>query len=155
MSDKLLHKVLVIGKWVLLAVSVVFFVVFAVQILSAEGREAELAACAPVLNWTYVLLAIAVVTALLFPLFFLFRYPKKAIKLGGSLVILAIIFAISYALADSTPIVTATSGTNMDFSDPKVLSFTDMGLIATYILLGIAIVLLAATGIRATIRGSR
>jgi hypothetical protein len=155
MSDKLLNKVLVIGKWALIAISVVLFAIFAVQIVGSDGREAQLDACAPVLDWTYLLLGIAVVVALVFPLIFLFRYPKKAIKLAISLGILALILVISYVLADSTPIVTATSAQNMDFSDPKVLSFTDTGLIATYILLGIAIVLLAATGIRASIRSSK
>ena len=61
------------------------------------------------------------------------------------------VILISYLLASGDPIKVATASSNPDFSNRTVLLTTDTGIIATYIMLGIAILLLAYTGVKSMI----
>ena len=65
---------------------------------------------------------------------------------------MAVIFVVSYLMADTTPLVTATSATDLNFSNPTVLKFTDTGLFATYLLFVISLLLLLLTGLKGVIK---
>lgn len=148
MSDKIIKRVLRIFLGVLLLISVILSIYFVVKISGTDEREALMNAIEPVIDWTYFLLIIAAASAIFFPLLFIVQNPRKAIKALVSLVILAVVVLISYGLSDGTPILTATSATNPDFTNPSVLKFTDMGIFTAYILIGASILLLIATGVR-------
>ena len=147
MSEKIIKRLLRIFLGVLLLVSVILGVYFVVMISGTDEREALMNAIEPVIDWTYFLLIVAA-CAVIFPVIFIVQNPRKAVKALISLVILAVIVLISYALSDGTPIQTATSATNPDFANPTVLKFTDMGIFTAYILIGASILLLVVTGVR-------
>jgi membrane associated rhomboid family serine protease len=91
---------------------------------------------------------IGAVLAVLFPLVHFILNPKNIAKVLVSLGALAAVFVAAYLLSDTTPIVTATSALEPNFSDPSVLKLADTGIIATYILLGTALLALLVTGVR-------
>lgn len=103
---------------------------------------------APYINWAIVLLLIAALLAVIFPLIHFILNPKNIAKVLVSLGALAVVFILSYLLSDTTPIVTATSALNPDFTDPNVLKLADTGIFVTYILLGVAFLALLLTGVR-------
>lgn len=148
MSEKIIKRVLRIALGVLLLVSVVLGIVFVVNIAGTSDREVLRSATEPVLIWTYILLAIAAASAVLFPIAYIIQNPRKAVKALISLVILVVVVLIAYAIADGTPIETATSATNPDFANTNILKITGTGLWTTYILVGAAILLLLVTGVR-------
>lgn len=153
MTDKMLKRVLNISLWTMLGISAIVLIVFAYQVSQAnEDRELLVAASNAPIVWAYVLCALATFTALLFPTINVIRYPKTAVKLLISVAVLVVVFLVAYALADPTPIETATSGTNPDFSDRGVLLFTDTGIIATYILTGMAILALLLAGVKGALK---
>ena len=151
MSEATIKKSLRIALWVLMGVSVIFAAVFVAQIYDTNNREILMNATEPILVWTYVLLAIAAVAAIIFPLIQVVRNPRNALKLLVSVGALGLVILISYLLASGDPIKVATANSNPDFSNRTVLLTTDTGIIATYIMLGIAILLLAYTGVKSMI----
>ncbi len=151
MSEATIKKILRIALWVLMGVSVIFAAVFVAQIYDTNNREILMNATEPILVWTYVLLAIAAVAAIIFPLIQVVRNPRNALKLLVSVGALGLVILISYLLASGDPIKVATANSNPDFSNRTVLLTTDTGIIATYIMLGIAILLLAYTGVKSMI----
>lgn len=151
MTEKRVRLFLRVLMWTLLAVSLLLFAIFAARIsgLESTASKTEQAALANTLIiWTYILIGVATFFTLLFPLLFIVQNPRKAVKLLVSLAFLFVVFGVSYLLADATPIITATSGVNPDFSDRFVLLLTDTGIIGTYILIAIALLLLVFTGVR-------
>lgn len=153
MSENIVRKILRISLWAMMLISVVLIVLFVLRINSADGDVlVEKSAANLLIVWAYILLGIATVTAILFPVGYLVLNPKKAIKALISLALLAFVFFIGYLLADPTPIQTATSNVNPDFSDRGVLLMTDTGIITTYIMLCIAVFALLFTGVRGIIR---
>ncbi len=148
MSEKTIKLILRILLGSLMGISVIIAILFVAQLTGAESAEAEKAVAQPMLYWTYCLLAIAAATAVLFPLVSIIQNPKKALKVLVSLAFLGVIFLVSYLVASGSPIETATSSTNPDFSDPSILKMAGMGLYATYILFGLAIVLLVVSGVK-------
>jgi FtsH-binding integral membrane protein len=140
MSDTLISKILKVLTWLMMGVSVVLTVLFYSDNIT-EG---------PFLVWAYILFAIAALFALAFPVYFFISNPKKAIKALLGIGAMAIVLLIGYLLSDATPIVAAQN--NPDFTDPKVLVWTDTGLIATYILFGVSFLLLLYTGARSAFR---
>ncbi|KQM08716.1 MAG: hypothetical protein AL399_05790 [Candidatus [Bacteroides] periocalifornicus] len=151
MSEATIKRILRIALWVLMGVSVIFAAVFVAQIYDTNNRELQMNATEPILIWTYVLLAIAAVAAIIFPLIQVVRNPRNALKLLVSVGALGLVILISYLLASGDPIKVATANSNPDFSNRTVLLTTDTGIIATYIMLGIAILLLAYTGVKSMI----
>ena len=151
MSEATIKRILRIALWVLMGVSVIFAAVFVAQIYDTNNRELQMNATEPILVWTYVLLAIAAVAAIIFPLIQVVRNPRNALKLLVSVGALGLVILISYLLASGDPIKVATASSNPDFSNRTVLLTTDTGIIATYIMLGIAILLLAYTGVKSMI----
>ncbi len=148
MSEKIVKRVLRIVLGVLLAISVVLMIKFVIDTYDVSDREVLMSAVEPMVDWTYVLLVVAAATAVIFPIIYIIQNPRKAVKALVSLVILAVVVGISYAMSDGTPIQTATSATNPDFSDVSVLKLTDTGIYTTAILVVSSIVLLILTGVR-------
>jgi len=75
---------------------------------------------------------------------------KKTIKALIGIVGMAVVLLIGYLLSDATPIVAPQN--NPDFSNPTVLILTDTGIIATYILFGVSVLILLYTGVRGAFR---
>ena len=73
--------------------------------------------------WSYILFAVAIVAALIFPIIRLFTRPKEAMKSFIALAGIVILVLIAYSMSD---------GTIMDI--PGTLKFTDTILITTYFL---------------------
>ncbi len=151
MSEKLIRNVLRGVQWTLLGISVLFTVIFAIQISGAEGMAAEMEATNPILVWTYILLALGACVAVIFPVIYIAQNPRKAIKVFVALAALAVVILISYLASDATPISAQSASANPDFSNRAVLLMSDTGIIATYILLGVSVLLLVATGLRSLI----
>ncbi len=136
MSNSLLNTVVKAFSWVLMGISVVIAVLFFTNTVNEELF----------IFWAYILTIIAALLAVVFPVIFFAVYPKNAIKALAGLAVLGVVFFAGYLMADTTPIVAAVM--HPDFTNPSVLQFADTGIIATYILFGIAVVSLLFTGIR-------
>ena len=96
------RKLTTIILWVLMAISVVLFVIMFTSI-DSETNPSEKAQSLMALNinWAIVLFAIAAIIALGFALVQMFSDKTKAIWAAGIIVLFAIIIGISYALASS------------------------------------------------------
>lgn len=136
MSNSLISKLVKILSWVLMGTSTVIALLFFAGVVDENLF----------IIWAYVLLGIAAFFAVIFPVVFFVLYPKNAMKALVGLVGLGLAVLIGYLMSDTTTIITATN--HPDFSNPKVLAFTDTGIIATYILFGVAVLGLLFTGIR-------
>ena len=147
MSNKLIALITKIISWVIMGASIIVALVFFFRISGADADMEEIIA-APYINWAIILLLIGAVLAVVFPLVHFILNPKNIAKVIVSLGMLAAVFLTAYLLSDTTPIVTATSALEPNFSDPAVLKLADTGIIATYILLGTALLALLFTGVR-------
>ncbi|MDY0253019.1 MAG: hypothetical protein RBR30_01280 [Tenuifilaceae bacterium] len=147
MSNKLIALITKIISWVIMGASIIVALIYFLRISGAEP-EMETVVATPYINWAIVLLLVGAVLAVLFPLVHFILNPKNIAKVLISLGALAVVFIAAYLLADTTPIVTATSALEPNFSNPAVLRLADTGIIATYILLGTAILALLFTGVR-------
>ena len=147
MSNKLIALITKIISWVIMGASIIVALVFFFRISGAEA-DMEVIIAAPYINWAIILLLIGAVLAVVFPLVHFILNPKNIAKVLVSLGALAVVFILSYLLSDTTPIVTATSALNPDFTDPNVLKLADTGIFVTYILLGVAFLALLLTGVR-------
>lgn len=147
MSNKLIALITKIISWVIMGASIIVALVFFFRISGADADMEEIIA-APYINWAIILLLIGAVLAVVFPLVHFILNPKNIAKVLVSLGALAVVFILSYLLSDTTPIVTATSALNPDFTDPNVLKLADTGIFVTYILLGVAFLALLLTGVR-------
>lgn len=147
MSNKLVALITKIISWGIMGLSIIVALVYFFRI-SGAAPEMEEVIAAPYINWAIVLLLIAALLAVIFPLIHFILNPKNIAKVLVSLGALAVVFIVSYLLSDTTPIVTATSAFNPDFTDPNVLKLADTGIFVTYILLGAAFLALLLTGVR-------
>lgn len=136
MSDTITSKIVKVLSWVLMGISVLFAILFYTGSIDPE----------PFIIWAYILFGLAVLLALVFPLYFFIRNPKNALKTLLGLGVMAVFFVVGYFLADPTPIYSPTN--NPDLSNHAVLVISDTGIIATYLMFGVALLLLLYTGIR-------
>jgi hypothetical protein len=111
----------------LLGLSAVLSVLFFVDVIS-EGL---------LIMWCYVLLGIASITAIVFPLINMAQNPKSAKNALIGVVALAIVCGIGYALAGSEEFFTLDGKLLADASSSK---YSEAGLIAFYIMGAAAIV---------------
>ncbi|HDP76461.1 MAG TPA: hypothetical protein ENN49_11505 [Bacteroidales bacterium] len=130
-------------SWLLMGVSIIITILFFLSDQDVNSVE-------PFIDWAYILFAIAAVSALVFPVVNMIRNPKNVTKSLVGLLAVAVIVVIGYLLADATPIPSPTQNPNL--SNPTVLIISDTGLIATYILFGISLLLLLYTGVRSVLR---
>ena len=147
MSNKLLSKLIKFFSWGVMGASILIALVYFLRISGASPDE-ETAIAASYINWAIILLGVTAVLAVVFPLVYFLFNPKNALRLLLALGAFVAVFVVAYLLADTTAIITATSATEPDFSNPAVLAFADTGIFATYILLGVALFLLLFTGLR-------
>jgi len=85
------------------------------------------------INWTYILVGIAVLVAIGFPVIRMFSNPKAGLKTLISVVILVAIFFVAYQLG-SDKILDIAGYTGPD-NVPTRLKLTDMGIFAMYALI--------------------
>lgn len=88
-----------------------------------------------ILTWAYILLGIAILTAVLMPLINIIQNPKNAVRSLIGLGAIAVVLIIAYVMSSDAPIQLSGSIT----ASPAELKWTDTGLYVTYILLGAAI----------------
>lgn len=115
-------KYLSIIKYVLLLAGVVF------GILGMTGINVD-----TMLYWAYAMVFVTIGLAVIMPLFGIAQNPKSAKKSLVGILFLAVIFGLSYAMADATPI-TFPSGNIID--SVFELKLADTGLWATYFMFG-------------------
>jgi hypothetical protein len=123
MSNSLVNLLVKILSWGIMGISIVIALLFFSNIVNEEAF----------ILWAYILVGLATVLAVAFPVIFFALYPKNALKALVGLATLGLVFLVGYVMADTSPIVSAI--VNPDFSDPSVLRFADTGILATYILL--------------------
>lgn len=139
MSENIVKILVKVFTWSIMIVSVALAVLFFLGYINE----------APFIVWAYVLTLVAAFLAVLFPIIFMFLYPKKVLKALGGIAIIGLVFLIGYMFADATPIKDISSANpNPNFANIGVLVYSDMGLIASYLLAGVAVLLLLFTGVR-------
>lgn len=119
-------KYLPIIKYVLLIVSAILILVGAVQ----GAADNESAALNTMLVWSFIMIILTIALTIIMPLFAVFQNPKSAVRSLIGLGVIVVVFLVSYALSDDTPIPLA-SGKVID--DSFSLKFSDTALYATYI----------------------
>ncbi len=130
-------KIINIGFYLLLIVSVVIAGFFYLGSTIEIGGEDVPKMTQTALNWTYILFGLAIVSLVVFSIIKIFQKPKKAIKTFISIAIFLIIFLIAYISA-SDEILTLV-GYKGEFNKPVSLKWSGAGLITMYIFLGLAI----------------
>ncbi|MBR2637358.1 MAG: hypothetical protein IKD40_00750 [Bacteroidaceae bacterium] len=88
--------------------------------------------------WMYALLAICVLSVFIFTVIQFFSKlkddPKSALKGLISLVLLAALFAVAYAVSDDAPVM----NNGKAFTDTDILKMTDVCIYVQYVLLAVA-----------------
>ncbi len=130
-----INRILQIGLWVLLAVSVVMFILFYVNGESMSDT---------VLTWAQILLVITVGLLVIFPIVHFIKNPKSALKFLLVVVIFGVLFLVSYLFSQGN--------TNADIYEvEKVTSnlsrLIGAGLIMVYILAGLALLSIIVSAI--------
>ncbi len=91
-----------------------------------------------ILIWAYLLVLLALLSAIIFPMIAVASNPKSLLRLGLVLAATAIIVVISYLMSDDTPMeIIGYTGTGN--SDPGTLKMIDTVLFITYMLFGLAL----------------
>ena len=108
----------------LLGLSVLLTILFYLEVVGA----------AVMLNWGYVLLGLAAIAALVFPIIILAQDPKKAKGALFSILGLIVVFGLSYVLA-SDAVLVSYEAYGVDAGTSQSVG---MGLIGTYILLALS-----------------
>jgi len=88
--------------------------------------------------WSYILIIIALIVTVVFPVVYIFIHPTNLIRSLLVLVGVAIIIGLAYLIASGAPI-HITGYTGDINSKPFALKMIDTGLIFTYFILGIAL----------------
>jgi hypothetical protein len=90
------------------------------------------------LVWSYLLVLITAVFAVVFPVIHMFSNPATMIRTLIILVIVAVLIGGAYMLGSSAPMnIPGYQGTSA--SDPKTLKLVDMGLLSTYFIFGLTL----------------
>ncbi|MFW6226476.1 MAG: hypothetical protein ACOC31_00065 [Bacteroidota bacterium] len=136
-----LSRVLSILLYILMAVSAVLVALFYFGgvVEGTEGTNLEEPVITnTILNWSYGLLIFAAIIAIIFPIVYLIMNPKNAKKALFAILGLGVVGLVAYMLADNSLLeLTGYTGTD---NNPNTLKWSGAGLIATYLLLGLAVV---------------
>ncbi|MCD8176298.1 MAG: hypothetical protein LUE98_02260 [Tannerellaceae bacterium] len=139
-------KIRKISSWTLLAcvvISVIALLMF--YIGGVEDPAAEMAT--PVntdllLNWTYVLFGLTVVSTVIFAIWqfigTLKTNTKGALMGLGAIVVFIVVMFIAYSIGDTTPLASINAD-SAHYNTPFWLKVTDMWIYTTYILIGLII----------------
>lgn len=93
MSDTLVNRILQIGLWLLLAASLILFIIF---YINGEAKT-DL-----VIWWGQILLIITAALLIIFPIIQFIRDPKAALRFLIVLVIFAALFFVAWLLAQGS-----------------------------------------------------
>lgn len=104
------------------------------------------------LIYTYIIFALALLIAIIFPVINIISNPKGAMRSLIGLIAMIVIFLVSYLLASDTPV--PNPAENGFFDDPVTLKLTDVGLYAGYAMFAIVIVVILWGEIRSAIKKS-
>lgn len=118
MSDKI-TKILSIGLYSVIGISVFFLVLFYFELFTVGL----------LLYWTYLLIVIAAVLAVVFPVIFMIQNPKGIKKTLVGIGAMVLLFLIAYLIA-SDEVLPKYEKYGVDSSISKQVG---MGLIATYL----------------------
>ena len=138
-------------KWIkyvegaLLGISVITLIYFLVTMV--QGTED--AGVDIMLKWAYVMLAVCVLVAIIFPVVDMFTSPKGAGKTLLYFVGFVAIIGVCYLLSSAEPVVNSAGGF---FEDPFTLKLTDTGLYTAYIALAITIIVAIGSEIAAALK---
>lgn len=159
MSERTLKLVARIPLLVFLFVAVVLTVMFVVGVGGTDDRAELMNIVSPAIVYTYVLAVIAVLLLVVFLVAKIVSNPRSGLKALMGFGLLVLVFLVAYAFSSHEPLQMANGtlyGENLDpavaKSQMRDVVMTDIGIIATYILLGIAVVALVATGIRSFLK---
>ena len=131
---------------VLIIITVVVTVMFAVGgELPGGSQYSTPIYTSTLLNWAYILLGIATISALIFPIIRLVSRPKQAVNTFIGLGILAAVIGVARAMADGTPLnlIGYTGPDNV----PSALIFSDTIIFTMYFLLGGTVLAIVSTEI--------
>lgn len=104
------------------------------------------------LIYTYIIFALAIIIAVVFPVINIISNPKGAMRSLIGLIAMIVIFLVSYLLASDAPV--PNPAENGFFDDPVTLKLTDVGLYAGYAMFAIVIVVILWGEIRSAIKKS-
>lgn len=126
MTDTI-NKILQIGLWVVLGVSLVMFGFFYVN---GEAMTDT------VISWAEILLAITVALLIIFPIVYFIKNPKAALRFLLVVAVFGVLFLISYLFAqgDTDAAIYAKEDVTSNLS-----RLIGSGLIMVYILAGVAL----------------
>lgn len=138
-----LSKILNIVLYVLLAITLVFAGMFYFG-GELEGQVHPTPVYTDtLLNWGIVLVFVTAAVSIVFEIFKLITNPKNAVRSLVSILALALVVFIAYALGDATPL--NLPGYNGPDNVPSMLLLSDTFLYSMYFLFGIAIVAILYT----------
>ena len=120
-------KQLSILKYVLLGVSFLTVLLFFVG-----ATDVDL-----MLRWAYVLLGIAVVLTIVFPVLNIIHNPQGTKRSMIGLAIVVVVLGLAFMLGSDAPVPNSAGG---QFDDSLLLKLSDTGLYATYAAMAAAIV---------------
>jgi len=140
MKQNVLMRIGQVFFYALMAVCVVLIVIFYLNtgnINPDDPKIKQMSDLGPILNyllvWAYILVGIAIVFSIGFPLFNMASNPKKGLKTLISVVLLAVVFFVAYQLGDDT--ILQIAGYNGKDNVASTLKLTDMGIYAMYALI--------------------
>ncbi|MBQ5451932.1 MAG: hypothetical protein IIU03_05260 [Bacteroidales bacterium] len=146
-----MHKILTIAKWALMLISVVLFALFFTNVVPLSDMQSQIenGTTNMFLGWALVLLCVCAVAAVAFPVVNMVANPKSAVKTIIALVVVAVIFGISYAMSSGA--LDSMAPTLVE-SDESTRLWSGAGLNALYITLTLTIVAVIASEVYAKIK---
>ena len=128
-STKKLARVL---RYSLVSVSLIFFVIIFFSIYFSAlpddaDFETKLEAFGPgidiILSWAYILMIVAILASLIFPVIKLIKHPENSLKSLIGVGVFVVVLGIAFLLSDGTPLkLSAYSGTD---NTPGILKLAD------------------------------
>lgn len=129
-----INRVITIGLYVLMAVSAVFVLIFyfgSVVPGTEDTPYKEPVITEAFLTWAYILIGLAVLFALLFPIIRMVTSPKNALKTLIGVVGMVVLVGIMYLLAsDEVLVITRENPDNV----PSTLKWVGAGLNTMYVM---------------------
>ena len=102
------------------------------------------------LIYAYIIFAIALVLAIVFPLINIISNPKGAMRTLVGLVVMIVIFGISYLCSSDTPV--PNPAANGYFDNPVTPRLTDVGLYAGYAMFALTLLVILWGEIRSAFK---
>lgn len=102
------------------------------------------------LIYAYIIFAVALVLAVVFPLVNIISNPKGAMRTLSGLVVMIVIFGISYLCSSDAPV--PNPAANGYFDNPVTLRLTDVGLYAGYTMFALTLLVILWGEIRSAFK---